>query len=127
MPPHARMSLTQQLLLRALMAWFWRQPYRQKLVRWGTGLVDRSRCRTSSAQDFGDVLDDLRAAGYAFRREWFHAHKRVQVPAGRRDRHAGAWTLEVRHGDRALARAGRGAAAAAAPPATSIRRSSASR
>ncbi|EFK08452.1 transglutaminase-like protein [delta proteobacterium NaphS2] len=80
MPPHARMSLAQQLLLRIFMAWFWRRPYRRDLLRWGTRLHDRFMLPEMVREDFSDVLAALKRAGYPVTMDFFHPHFEFRFP-----------------------------------------------
>jgi uncharacterized protein (DUF2126 family)/transglutaminase-like putative cysteine protease len=81
MPPHARMSLVQQLLLRSFVARFWREPYSPKrLTRWGTQLHDRFLLPHFILEDFSDVIEEQKLAGFGMSIEWFAPHFEFRFP-----------------------------------------------
>jgi len=81
MPPHPRMSLVQQLLLRSLIAKFWKEPFAPaRLTRWGTELHDRFMLPFWIWQDFEDVIAEVRNAGFAVESSWFAPHFEFRFP-----------------------------------------------
>jgi len=81
MPPHSRMSLTQQLLMRALVSRFWAEPYQPaRLKRWGTELHDRFMLPHFVWDDLRDVVDELNAFGYKLDADWFAPHLNFRFP-----------------------------------------------
>ncbi len=80
MPPHARMSLTQQLLLRTLVSRFWEQPYREKLIHWGTTLHDKFLLPHFVWSDLSEVIEECREFGIPLDRDWFASHFEFRFP-----------------------------------------------
>ncbi|QFY43253.1 transglutaminase family protein [Candidatus Methylospira mobilis] len=95
MPPHPQMSLAQMSLIRALVARFWEQPYRHKLVRWGTALHDRFMLPHFVWSDFSGVISELNEAGFPFELQWYAPFFEFRFPVFGRLQ-AGSMELELR-------------------------------
>ncbi|UAY52974.1 transglutaminase family protein [Ferruginibacter albus] len=80
MPPHKHMSMVQMLLIRALIAMFWKKPYKHDLVRWGTELHDKFMLPHYVAEDIKQVVADLNDAGYPFQVDWFDTFLAFRFP-----------------------------------------------
>lgn len=80
MPPHPRMSLVQALLIRCLLARFWKDPYKKPLVRWGTALHDKYMLPYFVWEDMKDVVEDLQEHGYDFKAQWLRAFEEFRFP-----------------------------------------------
>lgn len=80
MPPHAQMSLLQNLLVRTLVSWFWKKPYEHNLVRWGTELHDKFLIEHFVKEDLKDIVNQLNKAGYKFKLDWFDPFFEFRFP-----------------------------------------------
>ncbi|MBC9957379.1 DUF2126 domain-containing protein [Yimella sp. cx-51] len=83
MPPHAQMALVQALLVRALVAKFWNEPYTGSLVRWGSRLHDRFLLPAFAAADLRDVVADLNrflGEDAHFDQSWFDPFLEFRFP-----------------------------------------------
>ena len=80
MPPHPQMSVVQMLLIRTLIAKFWRTPYKGKLVRWGTELHDRFMLHHYVRSDIQEVISDIQSSGYPFEMTWLDPFFEFRFP-----------------------------------------------
>lgn len=80
MPPHERMSLVQQLLVRSLIGIFWTTPYTEELVKWGTRLHDDFMLPFYVWQDMQDVQSTMERWGYPLSLSWFQPHYEFRFP-----------------------------------------------
>ncbi|MGC2656980.1 MAG: transglutaminase family protein [Bryobacteraceae bacterium] len=80
MAPNVGMELVLLLLIRALVAAFWKQPFAGRFIRWGTDLHDRFLLPHFAKQDFLEVLEYLERSGYKFEWQWFRPQFEFRFP-----------------------------------------------
>jgi uncharacterized protein (DUF2126 family) len=74
------MALVQALLIRCLVARFWKDPYHKPLVRWGTELHDRFMMPHYVWNDIREVVNDLQQHGIPFQLEWLAPFEEFRFP-----------------------------------------------
>jgi uncharacterized protein (DUF2126 family)/transglutaminase-like putative cysteine protease len=80
MPPHAEMSLVQQLLVRSILLMLWEKPFTGKLKRHGKSLHDKYLLPQCIREDFSEVLHDLQLSGIPFKESWFNSQFEFRFP-----------------------------------------------
>jgi uncharacterized protein (DUF2126 family) len=80
MPPHPQMALVQALLIRSLVARFWKTPYVKPPVHWGTQLHDKWMLPHYIWQDLKEVCSELRDVGIPFQTEWLAPFEEFRFP-----------------------------------------------
>ncbi len=80
MPPHARMSAAQMLLMRSAVAAFWERPYERRLIHWGTRVHDDFMLPHYVEQDFRSALEELGGLGFPLDPDWFTPHMAFRFP-----------------------------------------------
>ncbi|MFE7798268.1 DUF2126 domain-containing protein [Nocardia sp. NPDC057440] len=80
MPPHFQMAMVQSLLVRGLVARFWSQPLRSKLIRHGANLHGRYLLPHFLMADIAEVAADLRAHGIDFDTSWLDPFTEFRFP-----------------------------------------------
>ena len=111
MPPHPQMALVQALLVRSLVARFWKTPLHAPLIRHGLDLHGRFLLPFFVEADIAAVAADLRANGFDFQTSWLEPFLEFRFPRLRQhdDRRRAART--------AVARSSRGTCSARRPTA----------
>ena len=96
MAPQWQMAMLQSLLVRALVARFWKTPYRGGFKRWGSALHDRFMLPHYLKGDLHEVLRELSDAGYRLDPDWFSPFLEFRFPVIGTARHGGI-EVELRH------------------------------
>ncbi|MEK7392931.1 MAG: transglutaminase family protein [Fibrobacterota bacterium] len=96
MPPHERMSLVQQLLIRSLVSRFWDKPWTAPPPRWNNILHDRWMLPHFLQQDIAEVCSELHEHDIAFDVNWLLPHMEFRFPRQGGFVHGGT-DVEIRH------------------------------